>query len=79
MSDTVTLITPSIDRTLFSLHPEEEMTERRGHDLQLEYFKFALQRTLPDLFVARETQPKYFKHLLRTEFIHGLLLHTYII
>jgi Uma2 family endonuclease len=53
MSETVTLTTPPIDRSLFSLHPEEEMTERRDHDEQLEYFKFALQRTLPGLFVAR--------------------------
>lgn len=53
MSETVTLITPPIDRTLYSLHPEEDMTERRGHAHQSEYFVFALERTLPDLFVAR--------------------------
>jgi Putative restriction endonuclease len=53
MSETVTLITPPIDRSLFSLHPEEDMTERVGHAEQTEYLKFALSRTLPDLFVAR--------------------------
>jgi hypothetical protein len=41
MSETVTLVTPPIDRSLCSLHPEEDMTERRGHDKQLEYVMFA--------------------------------------
>src|SRR3954469_334462 len=53
MSEAVTLTTPPIDRTLFSLHPEEDMTERRGHALQSEYLVFALARALPALFVAR--------------------------
>jgi Putative restriction endonuclease len=53
MSEIVAVITPPIDRSLFSLHPEEEMTERQDHAEQLEYFKFALRRTLPDLYVAR--------------------------
>jgi hypothetical protein len=53
MSETVTLITAPVDRSLFSLHPEEEMTERLGHAAQTEYLKFALARALPGLFVAR--------------------------
>src|SRR5439155_10229425 len=42
-----------IDRSLFSLHPEEEMPECRSHDQQLETLKFALEHTLSDLFIAR--------------------------
>jgi hypothetical protein len=53
MSETVGPISSRVDRSLFSLHPEEEIPLRLSHDKQLEYFKFALQRTLPDLFVAR--------------------------
>jgi hypothetical protein len=53
MSETVTLIPPPLDRGLYSLHPEEEMTERQVHAEQTEYLKFALTRTLPGLYVAR--------------------------
>jgi Uma2 family endonuclease len=53
VSETATYISLPVDRSLFSLHPEEEMTERRGHAHQSEYFVFALERTLPDLFIAR--------------------------
>jgi hypothetical protein len=53
MSETVPLITPPIDRSLFSLHPEDAMTEHAFHDNQLAYLKHALGQVLPGLFVAR--------------------------
>jgi Uma2 family endonuclease len=52
MSEAVAL-TPREDRSRFSLHPEDEMTEHSAHDRQLEYFKFALGQTLPEWFLAR--------------------------
>jgi Putative restriction endonuclease len=42
------------DRELFSLHPEDWMTQRDSHDEQLSYLKVALRRALPDMFVGRE-------------------------
>jgi hypothetical protein len=53
MSETVTPTTPPADRSLFSLHPEEEFPLRLSHDAQLECLKFALECRLPDVFVAR--------------------------
>src|SRR5262245_61707819 len=53
MSETATPTTPPVDRSLFSLHPEEDLPESLAHSEQVNYFKFALQRTLPDAFVAR--------------------------
>jgi Uma2 family endonuclease len=47
------VVAPREDRTLFSLHPEDEMTEHAFHDRQLEYLKFALGQSLPDWFLAR--------------------------
>lgn len=41
------------DRELFSLHPEEQMTERPSHRQQADYLGFALRRLLPDWFVAK--------------------------
>jgi Uma2 family endonuclease len=41
-----------VDRELFSLHPEEHMTERPSHRKQGTYIEFALNRVLPDWFVA---------------------------
>jgi Uma2 family endonuclease len=44
--------TQSVDRERFSLHPEEQMTERPSHRMQATYTEFALRRLLPDWFVA---------------------------
>jgi Uma2 family endonuclease len=41
-----------VDRDLFSLHPEEHMTERPSHRRQGTYAEFAFRRLLPDWFVA---------------------------
>lgn len=40
------------DRELFSLHPEEQMTERPSHRLQGIYTQQALHRVLPGWYVA---------------------------
>jgi Uma2 family endonuclease len=41
-----------VDRELFSLHPEEQMTERPSHRLQGTYTEQALHRILPGWYVA---------------------------
>jgi Uma2 family endonuclease len=41
-----------VDRELFSLHPEEQMTERPSHRLQGNYLARALRRLLTEWFVA---------------------------
>jgi Uma2 family endonuclease len=41
-----------VDRELFSLHPEEQMTERPSHRLQGIYGEQALRRVLPGWYVA---------------------------
>jgi Uma2 family endonuclease len=41
-----------VDRELFSLHPEEQMTERPSHRLQGTYGEQALRRLLPGWYVA---------------------------
>src|SRR6266542_212983 len=52
MSEAVA-VTPREDRSLFSLHPEDEMTEHAFHDRQCGYFTHAFAQALPDWFVAR--------------------------
>jgi Uma2 family endonuclease len=52
MSEAVAL-TPREDRRLFSLHPEDEMTEHEFHDRQLHYAMHALGQALPELYIAR--------------------------
>jgi Uma2 family endonuclease len=49
-----TTIAPPEDRSLFSLHPEDQVTQQDSHDEQLTYLKYALRQVLPDLFVGRE-------------------------
>jgi hypothetical protein len=49
----MTPVIASEDRSRFDLHPEDEMTERRFHARQVEYFNDALTALFPDLFVAR--------------------------
>src|SRR5205085_11769227 len=44
--------TQPVDRELFSLHPEEQMTERPSHRLQGTYIEQALPRVLPGWYVA---------------------------
>ena len=65
MSETATLTQP-VDRSRFSLHPEDEMTEPLFHADQLEYFKQALPLLLPGWFVARNLAvywvPEQFQH-----------------
>lgn len=51
MSEMARVIVPE-DRTLFSLHEEDEMTERLFHSKQLAYFDTALSDLLPEHFVA---------------------------
>jgi hypothetical protein len=46
-------ITAPADREQFSLHPEDDMTERRSHSTQAGYFDFAFSQVLPGMFVAR--------------------------
>jgi putative restriction endonuclease len=46
-------LTAPADRELFSLHPEDDMTERRSHSAQAGYFDFAFSQVLPGMFVAR--------------------------
>ena len=45
-------ITEPVDRELFSLHPEEPMTERPSHRLLGIYIEHALRRLLRGWFVA---------------------------
>jgi Uma2 family endonuclease len=52
MSEAVA-VTPREDRSRFSLHPEDEMTEHQFRDRQLHYFKHALGQALPEYFIAR--------------------------
>lgn len=52
MSELARVLVPE-DRSLFSLHPEDEMTERRFHARQVDYFNDALGALFPELFVAR--------------------------
>src|SRR5260370_39781195 len=46
-------ITAPVDREQFSLHPEDDMTERRSHSAQAGHFDFAFSQVLPGMFVAR--------------------------
>jgi Uma2 family endonuclease len=52
MSEAI-ILAPREDRSLFSLHPEDEMTEHEFHDRQLHYAKHALGQVLPEFFIAR--------------------------
>jgi Uma2 family endonuclease len=52
MSEVTAPTTPE-DRTLFSLHLEDDMTERRFHARQVSTFEHAFTTVHPDLFVAR--------------------------
>src|SRR5712691_10854447 len=45
-------LTAPVDRELFSLHPEEDMTERPSHRRQVAALAHALTKARPDLFVA---------------------------
>ena len=49
-----TVLTPITDRTPFSLHPEDWVTQQDSHDEQGAYFKSGLRLLLPDCFVARD-------------------------
>jgi Uma2 family endonuclease len=48
-----TILTIPADRERFSLHPEDEMTERRSHSREAVYLEYAIAQALPELFVAR--------------------------
>jgi Uma2 family endonuclease len=52
MVEVTTPVAPE-DRTLFSLHEEDDLPESLFHSSQLGYFADALAAILPDLFVAR--------------------------
>jgi Uma2 family endonuclease len=49
----ITLAAP-VDRSEFSLHPEDQVTQQDSHDEQCTYLKQALRQVLPDWFVGRE-------------------------
>jgi hypothetical protein len=49
-----TLLPPVTDRSPFSLHPEDWVTQQDSHDEQTAYFKHSLRLLLPDCFVARD-------------------------
>jgi hypothetical protein len=48
------IIAPPEDRSLFSLHPEDYVTQQDSHDEECSYLKSGLRRVLPDWFVGRE-------------------------
>ena len=47
-----TAVIPRAERTRFSLHPEEDLTETPPHRRQVVYLEANIQRELPDLFVG---------------------------
>jgi Uma2 family endonuclease len=49
-----TTLSPVTDRSPFSLHPEDWVTQRESHDEQTTYFKHGLRLLLPDCFVAHD-------------------------
>jgi hypothetical protein len=44
---------PRADRSQFSLHPEDDVTERHFHARQVSYFEHVFTSRFPELFVAR--------------------------
>jgi Uma2 family endonuclease len=62
------LIAPPEDRSLFSLHPEDDLTQQDSHDEQCTYLKSGLRRLLPDWFVGRE---------LAVYWVPGQRIHPY--
>jgi Uma2 family endonuclease len=48
------ILTPVTDRSLFSMHPEDWVTQQDSHDELGAYFKDALRLVLPGCFVARD-------------------------
>jgi putative restriction endonuclease len=65
---TETILTPVADRSLFSMHPEDWVTQQDSHDELGAYFKEALRLVLPDWFVARD---------LAVYWVPGRLKHPY--
>src|SRR5438034_197401 len=49
-----TTLAPVTDRSPFSLHPEDWVTQRDSHDEEGAYLKRGLRLLLPDSFVARD-------------------------
>src|SRR5215208_4239220 len=64
-----TILTPITDRSLFSMHPEDWVTQADSHDEQCAYFKEALRLLLPDCFVARD---------LAVYWVPGQYQHPYV-
>jgi Uma2 family endonuclease len=64
-----TILTPVTDRSQFSMHPEDWVTQADSHDEQSSYFKQALRRLLPDCFVARD---------LAVYWVPGQYQHPYV-
>src|SRR5438552_1381973 len=48
------ILTPVTDRSPFSMHPEDWVTQQDSHDEQNTCFKHGLRLLLPDCFVARD-------------------------
>ena len=63
-----TILAPAADRSLFSMHPEDWVTQQDSHDELGAYFKDTLRLVLPDCFVARD---------LAVYWVPGQLQHPY--
>jgi Uma2 family endonuclease len=64
-----TILSPVTDRSPFSLHPEDWVTQRDSHDELTTYLKHGLRLLLPDCFVARD---------LAVYWVPGQTQHPYI-
>jgi Uma2 family endonuclease len=64
-----TILTPVTDRSLFSMHPEDWVTQQTSHDIQCAYLREALASLLPDCFVA---------HDLAVYWVPGRFRHPYV-
>src|SRR5439155_9073172 len=64
-----TMLTPVTDRSLFSMHPEDWVTQADSHDEQSSYFKQALRLLLPDCSVFRD---------LAVYWVPGQYQHPYV-
>jgi Uma2 family endonuclease len=63
------VLSPITDRSLFSMHPEDWVTQQDSRDEQSSYLKYALRQLLPDCFVARD---------LAVYWVPGQFQHPYV-
>jgi Uma2 family endonuclease len=64
-----TILTPATDRSRFSMHPEDWVTQRDSHDELGAYMKYGMRLLLPDCFVARD---------LAVYWVEGQTRHPYV-